>query len=119
MNCFINCVLAIDKNCKQVDMIFQGKGREGKGREGKGREGKGREEKRREEKRREEKRREEKRREEKRREEKRREEKRRELYMSCQREKQHNVMRISFFFTLFKLLDNKLRTYEIKRVKTY
>jgi len=57
-----------------------------------------------------EKRREEKRREEKRREEKRREEKRRELYMSCQREKQHNVMRMSFFFfTLFKLLDNKLK----------
>ncbi len=49
-------------------------------------------------KRREEKRREEKRREEKRREEKRREEKRRELYMSCQREKQHNLMRMSFFF---------------------
>ncbi len=56
MNCFINCVLAIDKNCKQVDMIFQGKGREEKRREEKRREEKRREEKRREEKRREEKR---------------------------------------------------------------
>lgn len=41
------------------------------------------------------------------------------IIMSCQREKQHELMRRSFFWILFKLLDNKLKTYEIKRVKTY